>query len=114
MTRNRFLLLMFAVTVFAGCGTLTPAGLEGVDWPNNLCPPGNPSGTTVEMKLDEIIGLAAGSPDPMAQQCSAKALELKTFQPSDPIGGSELVASAAGKAAAGQWVQCKAELDQVH
>ena len=83
------------------------------DWPNNPCPPGPVGGTTVGMKLDEIIGLAAGSPDPMAQPSADKALELKTIQPPDPLRGSGLVANAADNAAGGQWTQCKAELEQV-
>ncbi len=122
MTRNRFLLLLFAVTVFAGCGTLKPAGLEEDGWPNNPCPPSEPvGGTTVEMKLDEIIGFATGSPDPIAQWCSDKAMELKTFQPADPIGGSTHVNNAANAAdpTKGQppmqdWNLCKAELEQVN
>ena len=53
-------------------------------------------GTTVEMKLDEIIALAAGS--------------------QDPIGGSTHVNNAAdaAKGSPANWVQCKAELEQVN
>ena len=91
------------------------------DWPNNPCPPGPVGGTTVEMKLDEIIGLAAGSPDPMAQPSADKALELKTSPPSDPIGGSTHVNNAANAAngtpgpppTPADWNLCKAELEQV-
>ncbi len=79
------------------------------DWPNNPCPPC----PTVEMKLDEIIGLAAGSQDPMAQPCADKATELKTAQPADSIQGSTDVNNAANSATAGNWTQCKAELEQV-
>ncbi len=90
------------------------------DWPNNPCPPGPVTGTTVKMKLDEIIAFAQGPQDPIAQWCSAKALELKTFQPSDPDGGSTHVNNAAnaadptkGEPPMQDWNLCKVELEQV-
>ncbi len=80
-------------------------------WPDIPCPPA--PGPTVAQKLQNIIDKASAvsPPTPDSTACLDKSKQL--LPPTDPTGGSTLVASASDNADAGEWALCKGELDQI-
>ena len=79
------------------------------------CPPENVQGQMAFDVCDQIINLAmqAMPPTPESQECAAKAQQVKSATPPDPMMAANTLHQALQAAQAGDWFACKRELDQI-